>query len=77
MDSKEKFLEALKIYESKYGSAEALKIQDRLSALRKQIIEDNETVLEWLPTKKKDQTIESLLEGCYRDLTLQMERELC
>jgi hypothetical protein len=77
MDGKEKFLEALKIYESKYGSAEALKIQDRLSTLRKQILEDNEAVLEWLPMKKKDQTMESLMEKNYRDLIFQMERGPC
>jgi hypothetical protein len=72
---KDTFEMALKDYEKKYGLEKAAGIQDQFDRLKEKVISDNEHVLEWLPLRKKNETIESLLQGVYKKLTSQMEKE--
>ena len=72
---KDTFEKALKDYEKKYGLEKAAGIQDQFDRLKEKVISDNEHVLEWLPLRKKNETIESLLQGVYKKLTSQMEKE--
>ncbi|MBP1720700.1 MAG: hypothetical protein H6Q50_212 [Deltaproteobacteria bacterium] len=72
---KDTFEKALKDYEKKYGLEKVAGIQDQFDRLKEKVISDNEHVLEWLPLRKKNETIESLLQGVYKKLTSQMEKE--
>lgn len=71
---KDDFERALRDYEKKYGLEKAAEIQGRFDRLKEQVITDNEHVLEWLPLRKKNETIESLLQGVYKKLLGQMEK---
>lgn len=72
---KETFERALKDYEKKYGLEKAAEIQGQFDQLKEKVIVDNEHVLEWLPLRKKNETIESLLQGVYKKLMSRMEKE--
>lgn len=73
---KAQFLEVLKRYEARNGSASALAMQDKLEVLKDKVIEENEAVLEWLPLRKRDVTLETLLQKTYKSLIDEMEREM-
>jgi hypothetical protein len=70
---KDAFERALKDYEKKYGLEKAAEIQAQFDQLKEKVIADNAHVLEWLPLRKKNETIESLLQGVYKKLTGLME----
>ena len=72
---KDTFEKALKDYEKKYGLEKAAEIQGQFDRLKEKVIADNEHVLEWLPLRKKNETIESLLQGVYKKLMSRMEKE--
>jgi len=73
---KEQFLEILKRYEERFSSARALEVQDRLKDLKEKVIEENEGLLEWLPERKRDVTLETLLQKTYQKLIEEMEKEM-
>ena len=73
---KAQFLEVLKRYEGHCGSARALAMQDKLEALKDTVVEENEAVLEWLPLRKRDVTLETLLQKTYQSLIDEMEGEM-
>ena len=72
---KDTFEKALKDYEKKYGLEKAAEIQAKFDQLKEKVIADNEHVLEWLPLRKKNDTIESLLQGVYKKLMGVMAKE--
>lgn len=71
---KDTFEKALKDYEKKYGLEKAAEIQGQFDQLKEKVIADNEHILEWLPLRKKNETIESLLQGVYKKLMGLMEK---
>ena len=71
---KEDFERALRDYEKKYGLEKAAEIQSRFDQMKEKVIAENEHILEWLPLRKKNETIESLLQGVYKKLMGQMEK---
>jgi len=73
---KAQFLEVLKRYEGQCGSNRALAMQDKLEVLKDKVIEENEAVLEWLPLRKRDVTLETLLQKTYQSLVNDMERDM-
>jgi len=72
---KDTFEKALKDYEKKYGLEKAAEIQAKFDQLKEKVIADNEHVLQWLPLRKRNETIESLLQGVYKKLTGVMAKE--
>lgn len=72
---KDDFERALKDYERKYGLEKAADIQGRFDRMKEEVIADNDHVLEWLPLRKRNETIESLLQGVYKKLMDLMEGE--
>ena len=72
---KDTFEKALKDYEKKYGLEKAAGIQGLFDRSKEKVIADNEHILEWLPLRKKNETVESLLQGVYKKLMSQMEKE--
>jgi hypothetical protein len=73
---KGQFQEVLKRFEAQCGSARALAVQDKLEALKSKVVEENEAVLEWLPLRKRDVTLETLLQKTYQNLIVEMEEEM-
>jgi hypothetical protein len=73
-EMKDAFERALKDYEKKYGLEKAAELQGQFDQLKEKIIADNDHVLEWLPLRKKNETIESLLQGVYKKLMGLMEK---
>lgn len=73
---KAQFLEVLKRYEGQCGSDRALVIQDKLEVLKDKVVEENEAVLEWLPLRKRDVTLETLLQKTYQSLIDEMKGEM-
>ena len=71
---KDAFERALKVYENNYGLEKAAEIQGQFDQLKEKVIADNEHILEWLPLRKKNETIESLLQGVYKKLMSLMEK---
>ena len=71
---KDAFERALKDYENNYGLDKAAEIQGQFDQLKEKVITDNEHILEWLPLRKKNETIESLLQGVYKKLMSLMEK---
>jgi len=72
---KDTFEKALKDYEKKYGLEKAAEIQAKFDQLKEKVIADNEHVLQWLPLRKRNETIESLLQGVYKKLMGVMAKE--
>jgi diadenosine tetraphosphatase ApaH/serine/threonine PP2A family protein phosphatase len=74
LEMKDDFERALRDYEKKYGLEKAAEIQTQFDQLKEKVIADNEHVLEWLPLRKKNETIESLLQGVYKKLMGRIEK---
>ena len=72
---KDTFEKALKDHEKKYGLDKAAEIQAKFDQLKEKVIADNEHVLQWLPLRKRNETIESLLQGVYKKLMGVMAKE--
>lgn len=70
---KDEFIEALRKYEEKVGSERARMVQEMFEERKHKIMEDNEFVLQWLPVKKRDITLETLLQKTYEELVKEME----
>lgn len=73
--TRERFLHALMQYQERFGQEKASAIQEKFWQSREQIEADNASEIDWFPSWKKNQILESLLEKPYRDLILEMERE--
>ncbi len=73
--TREKFLHTLMRYQEKFGHEKATSIQERFWQERERIVAESAAEIDWFPSWKKNQILESLLEKPYRDLILEMERE--
>lgn len=73
--TREKFLHTLMQYQGKHGQERASAIQERFWRERERIVAESAAEIDWFPSWKKNQILESLLEKTYRDLILEMERE--
>lgn len=73
--TREKFLETLMRYQEQFGREKASAIQERFRQERERIAAESAAEIDWFPSWKKGQILESLLEKTYRDLILEMERE--
>jgi len=73
--SREKFLHTLVQYQEKFGPEKASAIQERFRQERERVVAESASEIDWFPSWKKDQILESLLEKTYRDLIQEMQRE--
>jgi hypothetical protein len=73
--TREKFLHALMQYQEKHGQEKASAIQERFWQQRERVVAESAADIDWFPSWKKNQILESLLEKTYRDLIVEMERE--
>ncbi|OPY11601.1 MAG: hypothetical protein A4E73_01431 [Syntrophaceae bacterium PtaU1.Bin231] len=73
--TREKFLHTLMRYQEKFGQAKASAIQERFWLERERVVAESAAEIDWFPSWKKNQILESLLEKAYRDLIVEMERE--
>ena len=73
---KEEFMEALKKYGEKFGSERARAMQKMFDERKQKVMEDNEFVLQWLPVRKRDVTMETLLQKTYDELMVEMEKAI-
>jgi hypothetical protein len=73
--TREKFLHALMQYQEKFGQEKAAAIQERFWQQRERVVAESAAEIDWFPSWKKNQILESLLEKTYRDFILEMERE--
>jgi hypothetical protein len=73
--TREKFLHTLMRYQEKFGREKASAMQERFWRERERIVAENASEIDWFPSWKKNQILESLLEKPYRELILEMERE--
>jgi len=73
--TREKFLHTLMQYQGKHGQEKASAIQERFWQQRERVVAESAADIDWFPSWKKNQILESLLEKTYRDLILEMERE--
>ncbi len=73
--TRERFIQTLIRYQDQFGQEKASAIQERFWQLKEQIITDNAADLDWFPSWKKNQILESLLEKTYLGLIAEMERE--
>lgn len=73
--TRERFLHTLMRYQEKFGQEKASSVQERFWRERERIVAESAAEIEWFPSWKKNQILESLLEKPYRDLILEMERE--
>jgi hypothetical protein len=73
--TRERFLHALMQYQEKFGQEKASAIQEKFWKSREQIEADSASEIDWFPSWKKNQILESLLAKTYRDLIAEMERE--
>ena len=73
--SREKFLHALVQYREKFGPEKASAIQERFRRDMERIVAESASEIDWFPSWKKNQILESLLEKTYRELIVEMERE--
>jgi hypothetical protein len=73
--TREKFLHTLMQYQGKHGREKASAIQESFWRERERIVAESAAEIDWFPSWKKNQILESLLEKTYRDLILEMERE--
>ncbi|NPV06197.1 MAG: hypothetical protein HPY67_15900 [Syntrophaceae bacterium] len=72
---REKFLDTLIRYQERFGQEKASAIQERFRQERERVAAESAAEIDWFPSWKKSQILESLLEQTYRDLILEMERE--
>ena len=73
--TRERFIQTLIQFQEKFGQERASAIQERFWLLKEQIVADNSADLDWFPSWKKNQILESLLEKTYLGLIAEMERE--
>jgi hypothetical protein len=73
--TRERFLQSLMKYQEKFGQEKAAAIQERFWQIKERVIADNSSDLDWFPSWKKNQILESLLQKVYLDLITEMERE--
>jgi hypothetical protein len=73
--TREKFLHTLMQYQEKFGQEKTSAIQEKFWQSREQIVADSASEIDWFPSWKKDQILESLLAKTYLDLIAEMERE--
>ncbi|OPY92452.1 MAG: hypothetical protein A4E73_01122 [Syntrophaceae bacterium PtaU1.Bin231] len=73
--SREKFLHTLVQYQEKFGPEKASAIQERFRQERERVVAESASEIDWFPSWKKNQILESLLEKTYRDLIQEMQRE--
>jgi hypothetical protein len=73
---KEQFLVLIKKYEEQFGAEKTTAVQKKLDAMKEKVMEDNEAVLEWLPLRKRDVTLETLMQKTYQQLIDDMEQEM-
>jgi hypothetical protein len=73
--TRERFLHALMQYQERFGQEKASAIQEKFWQSREQIEADNASEIEWFPSWKKNQILESLLAKTYLELIAEMERE--
>ncbi|MBN2256106.1 MAG: hypothetical protein JW736_10390 [Deltaproteobacteria bacterium] len=70
---KDEFMEALKKFEQTAGPERARAINDRFEERKRVIMEDNEYLLQWLPERKRNVTMMTLLQKTYEELMKEME----
>lgn len=70
---KDEFVRALRKYEEKVGSERARAVRKIFEERKQKVMEDNDHVLQWLPVKKQDITLETLLQKTYEELINEME----
>jgi len=73
--TREKFIHTLMQYQEKFGQEKTSAIQEKFWQSREQIVADSASEIDWFPSWKKDQILESLLAKTYLDLIAEMERE--
>jgi hypothetical protein len=73
--TREQFVQTLMQYQEKFGQEKASAIQEKFWQLKEQIVTDSAADLDWFPSWKKNQILESLLQKTYLDLIAEMERE--
>jgi hypothetical protein len=73
--TRERFLHTLIRYQDQFGREKASAVQERFWKQKEQVVADHSSELDWFPSWKKNQILESLLEKTYRDLIAEMERE--
>jgi len=73
--TREKFIQTLIKYQEKFGPERASAIQEKFWHLREQVVTDNAADIDWFPSWKKNQILESLLEKTYQGLIAEMEHE--
>jgi hypothetical protein len=70
---KDEFMKALKKYEEAAGPERARAINDQFEERKRIIMEDNEYLLQWLPERKRNVTMETLLQKTYEGFMKEME----
>jgi hypothetical protein len=73
--TREKFIHTLMHFQEKFGQEKASAIQEKFWKSREQIVSDSAAEIEWFPSWKKNQILESLLAKTYLELIAEMERE--
>lgn len=73
--TRERFFQTLLKYQETFGQERASAIQQKFWQLKEQVITDNAAEIDWFPSWKKNQILESLLEKTYQGLIAEMERE--
>jgi len=73
--TREKFIHTLMQYQEKFGQGKASAIQEKFWQSREQIVAESASEIEWFPSWKKNQILESLLAKTYMDLIAEMESE--
>jgi len=72
--TRERFLQTLMHYQEQFGQEKASAIQEKFWKFKEQIVADNSADLDWFPSWKKNQILESLLDKTYLSLIAEMER---
>ena len=73
---KNEFIEAVRKYEEKVGSERVRALQEIFEERKQKVMEDNDFVLQWLPVKKRDITLETLLQKTYEELIREMDETI-
>ena len=73
--SRERYLRTLMRYQEQHGREKASAIQERFWKDRERVVSESAEEIDWFPSWKKNQILESLLEKTYRDLIREMEHE--
>ena len=73
--TRERFIQTLMKYQEKVGQEKAAAIQEKFWQIREKVVAENAGEIDWFPSWKKNQILESLLEKTYQDLIAEMKRE--